>query len=146
MCTSVKTQMGNFWEHLQIWETIFKVICVAVVVVVEAGENIPRCKQPKKRKFVSFQSDVISFQNTFGSRWVRVSETRLGDLLDFGQPTFLSDFCKGVKIFNFSSEIIFGQLFWTFGNFLLVTLVSIVVLKDTNLQRLIFALTEAEEQ
>ena len=25
-------------------------------------------------------------------------------------PTFLGNFCKGVKIFNFSSEIIFGQL------------------------------------
>ena len=26
-------------------------------------------------------------------------------------PTFLDNFCKGVKIYNFSSEIIFGQLF-----------------------------------
>ena len=25
-------------------------------------------------------------------------------------PTFLGNFCKGIKIFNFSSEIIFGQL------------------------------------
>ena len=25
-------------------------------------------------------------------------------------PTFLGKFCKGVKIFNFSSEITFGQL------------------------------------
>ena len=25
-------------------------------------------------------------------------------------PTFLGNFCKGVKIYNFSSEIIFGQL------------------------------------
>ena len=52
--------------------------------------------------------------------------TRLDDLLDFGQllkpfatinlpksPTFLGNFCKGVKIFHFSSEIIFGQL-WSF--------------------------------
>ena len=31
--------------------------------------------------------------------------------------TFLGNFCKGVKIFNFSSEIIFGQLLWTFGDF-----------------------------
>ena len=37
-------------------------------------------------------------------------------------PTFLGKFCKGVKIFNFSSELIFGQLLWTFGDFLLVTL------------------------
>ena len=49
--------------------------------------------------------------------------TRLGDLLDFGQlfkvlgnnefpksPTFLGIYCQGVKIYNFSSEIIFGQL------------------------------------
>ena len=51
------------------------------------------------------------------------SVTRLGDLLDFGQlykplatinsaksPTFLSNFCKGVKIYHFSSKIIFWQL------------------------------------
>ena len=51
------------------------------------------------------------------------SVTRLGDLLDFGQvfkalgkinlaksPTFLGNFCKGVKIYHFSSEIIFRQL------------------------------------
>ena len=25
-------------------------------------------------------------------------------------PTFLGNFCKGVKIYHFSSEIIFGQL------------------------------------
>ena len=37
-------------------------------------------------------------------------------------PTFLSNICKGVKIFHFSSEIIFGQLLLTFGDFLLVTL------------------------
>ena len=65
--------------------------------------------------------------------------TRLGYLLDFGQlfkpletiilpksPTFLGNFCKGVKIlhFNFSSEIIFGELIQTFGDFLLVILVG----------------------
>ena len=33
-------------------------------------------------------------------------------------PTFLGNFCKGVKIINFSNEIIFGQLLLTFGNFL----------------------------
>ena len=38
-------------------------------------------------------------------------------------PTFLGNFCKGVKIFNFSSKIIFGQLLWTFGDFFLVTLI-----------------------
>ena len=39
-------------------------------------------------------------------------------------PTFLGKFCKGVEIFHFSSEIIFGQLLLTFGDFLLVTLQS----------------------
>ena len=51
---------------------------------------------------------------------VQTSVTRLGDLLDFGQllkhlatinlpksPTFLGNFCKDVKIYLFSSEIIF---------------------------------------
>ena len=73
-----------------------------------------------------------------------ISVTRLGDLLDFGQlfkafgnnlicpnPTFLGNLCKGVKIFYFSSEIIFGQLKSTFANFLLVTLYSI----ETKLNR-----------
>ena len=30
---------------------------------------------------------------------------------------FLGNFCKGVKIFNFSSEILFGQLFTGHTNF-----------------------------
>ena len=51
------------------------------------------------------------------------SVTRLGDLLDMGQllkplatinlpkyPAFLGNFCKSAIIFNFSSEIILGQL------------------------------------
>ena len=51
------------------------------------------------------------------------SVTRLGDFLDIGQllkplatinlpksPILLGNFFKGVKIFNFSSEIISGQL------------------------------------
>ena len=37
--------------------------------------------------------------------------------------TFLGNFCKGVKIFNFSTEIIFGQLLFRFGDFFLVTLI-----------------------
>ena len=32
-------------------------------------------------------------------------------------PTFLGNFCQCVKIFNFSSEIIFGQLLLTFVDF-----------------------------
>ena len=36
--------------------------------------------------------------------------------------TFLGNFCKGIKIYHFSSEIIVGQLLQTFGDFYLVTL------------------------
>ena len=70
-------------------------------------------------------------------RRVPGSVTRLGDLWDFGQlfkacgnnkfaPIYhiLRQFCKGVKIFNFSSETIFRKLFQAFGDFLLVTLGS----------------------
>ena len=48
---------------------------------------------------------------------------QIGDLLALGKflkplapinlpksPTFFGNFCKGVKTFNFSSEILFGQL------------------------------------
>ena len=54
---------------------------------------------------------------------VVASVTRLGDFLDLdnfskplatinlpNSPTFLGNFCKGVKNYHFSSEIIFGQL------------------------------------
>ena len=54
---------------------------------------------------------------------IEYSVTRLGDLLDFGHlfiafatinlpksPTFLGNFCKVNKIFDFSSEINFGHL------------------------------------
>ena len=37
-------------------------------------------------------------------------------------PTFLGNFCKGVKILIFCGRRIFGQLLQTFGDFLLVTL------------------------
>ena len=36
--------------------------------------------------------------------------------------TILGHFCKFVKIFHFTSKILFGRLLWTFGDFLLVTL------------------------
>ena len=32
-------------------------------------------------------------------------------------PIFLDNFCKGVNIFNFSIEILFGQFLQTLGNF-----------------------------
>ena len=37
-------------------------------------------------------------------------------------PTFLGNFCIGVKIYHFSSEIFFGQFLQSFGDFFLVTL------------------------
>ena len=40
-------------------------------------------------------------------------------------PTFWGNFCKGVKIYHFSSEIIFGQLLQTFGDFFLVALILV---------------------
>ena len=42
-------------------------------------------------------------------------------------PTVLGNFFVCAKIFNFSSEIIFGQLLWTFGDFSLVTLFMVVI-------------------
>ena len=43
---------------------------------------------------------------------------------------FLGNFCKGVNIIHFSSEIIFGQLLLKFGNFYLVTLLTVTILFD----------------
>ena len=40
--------------------------------------------------------------------------------------TLLGNFRKGVKILNFSCEIIFGQLLQTFGDFYLVTLLPTI--------------------
>ena len=39
--------------------------------------------------------------------------------------TLLCDFCKGVKIIHFSSEIIVGQVLSTFGNFYLAALAKV---------------------
>ena len=63
------------------------------------------------------------------------SVTRLGDFFTLGnffKPvgtinlpkslTFLGNCCKGIKIYHFSTEIIFGQLLQTFVDFYLVTL------------------------
>ena len=75
-----------------------------------------------------------------------VSVTRLGDFLEFGQlfkalatinlpklPTFLGNFCKGVKIFNFSSGIIFGNFYGNLAIFSGHTGWSIYTLYDNNL-------------
>ena len=50
--------------------------------------------------------------------------TRLGDLLDFGQLFEVFGNNKFAQIFHFSSEIIFGHLLLTFGDFFLVTLAA----------------------
>ena len=79
----------------------------------------------------------VSFDTFYSSsRCHTTSVTRQGDLLDFGQvlkplatislpksTTFLETiFAEVSKSLHFSSGIIFGQLLWTFCNFLLVTL------------------------
>ena len=56
----------------------------------------------------------IALWATFQSLWQQFNLPK--------SPTFLGNLCKGVKIFNFSSDIIFGQPLKTFGDFLLVTL------------------------
>ena len=82
---------------------------------------------------ISFSNDrqsVCLVEKSVSRMRLSSSVTRLGDLLDFGNfskhlatinlpksPTFLGNFCNGVKIFNFSCEIIFGQLLKKFGNF-----------------------------
>ena len=42
--------------------------------------------------------------------------------------TFLGNFCKVIKIYHFSCEIIFGQLLQMFGDFYLVTLIATSIL------------------
>ena len=77
----------------------------------------------------------------------KISVTRLGDLLHFGQifkasgnnyfaqtAHILGKFCRGIKIFHFSSGIIFGQLLLTFGDFLLVTLHKILFDKEASIR------------
>ena len=50
-------------------------------------------------------------------------------------PTVLGNFCVGAKIFNFSSEILFGQLLWTFGDFSLVTLLVVHTLSNPSMSK-----------
>ena len=48
---------------------------------------------------------------------------------------FLGNFCKGVKIYHFSSEIIFGQLLQTFGVFSGHTGHHLLLLLRLNIER-----------
>ena len=64
--------------------------------------------------------------------------------------TFLGNFWKYVKIFNFSTEIIFGQLLLTFGDFFLVTLVLLFntaysTVKSAHNRRILTYLTTANK-
>jgi len=71
---------------------------------------------------IYFESYRDIYFNTYLDTYLDASVTRLGDLLDFGQLFnafgnnyfakifhILRIFCKGVKIYHFSTEII-GQL------------------------------------
>ena len=78
-------------------------------------------------KFKSYTAAKNQFELLLGG----ISVVRLGNLQDyFGQllkplttiifpktSTVIGNFGKGIKIFNFSIEIIFGQLLKTFGDF-----------------------------
>ena len=82
----------------------------------------------RPKQHFGFETEMSSRLIAKNVRFIyHCSVTILCDLLHFGQlfqtlPTFLGNFCKGVKILHFSGEIVFGQLLSTFGNFLLVTL------------------------
>ena len=95
------------------------------------------------------QLQVIVFKNSYpffrGLMQLEHSVTRLSDLLDFGpllkplvtinlpkSSSFLGNFRKGVTTYHCSSEIIFGQLLQTFGDFFLVTLLEHLVYVGTN--------------
>ena len=77
----------------------------------------------KKSNTVDLNDDKRSLESENSRYQLGRRVTRLGNLLDFGKvskplatinfpisPTFLGNFCKIVKTYHFSSEIIFGQL------------------------------------
>ena len=67
-------------------------------------------------------SDIESNRST---NWATTTSHFLKSLASMNlpkSPTFLGNFCIDVKIYHFSSEIFFGQILRTFGDFLLVTL------------------------
>ena len=86
---------------------------------------------------IVFDMQASVVRSNYSANCATTSVTRLGDLLHFGQlfkvggknyfaqiTHIFGNFCKGVKIFHFSSAIIFGQLLKRFGNLLLVTLLA----------------------
>ena len=84
---------------------------------------------PKKVKNLTFQNELPQTEEYSSyTIWalnsetrcfvVRSNVTRLGDLINLPKSlTFLCNFSKVVKIYHFSSEIIFGLLLLTFGDF-----------------------------
>ena len=124
-------------SNLQIYlfcQYLTKVFCASLCIVVQ------RCPTMAKYLNILYVSPLTMWQFNKTCQMYdhhSCSVTRLGDFLHFEQVlkplakvnlpkslTFLGNFCKGVKIYHFSSEIIFGQLLQTFGNFFLVTLHS----------------------
>ena len=75
-------------------------------------QRIPLCKR-------GIESSVPRFGNYLGKHSKPVSTIILPK-----SPSLLGNFSKGVKIIRFSSEIIFGQLLQTFGDFFMVTLID----------------------
>ena len=62
----------------------------------------------------------ISIKNNYHPYMVQGQCGQIGRFLDFGQVFLafgIGNFCKGVKIYHFSSEIMFGQALQTFGDF-----------------------------
>ena len=94
--------------NLHVWRLIYDLIFIHSVVLLR--DQIGR---------------FIGFQATFQSLWQQLIYQK--------SLTFLGNFCKGVKIFNFSSEIIFGQLLQKFGDYLLVTLIPPLSLARKNI-------------
>ena len=80
-------------------------------------------EKSKKEKHANVGTSVTIWQffglwATFYSIWQQLICPNL--------LTFIGNFCTGVKIYHFYSEIIFRQLLQTFGDFYLVTLPTIL--------------------
>ena len=102
-----------------------------MMMTVEMGKRVGKKMRAKTSQTIRnlqvklhLKSPLTKVQTQLSlSRLDIISVTILGNLLDFGQLSkafgnnefsqishILSNFCKGVKIYHFSSEIIFGQL------------------------------------
>ena len=123
------------------------------LVIVGISNQSPVCREAlwNENKFVNLLKLLVDVNSYSEIKYVATkaldcsvqllitSMTRLGDLLDFGQlfkslaiinlpksSTLLRNFCKVVKIYHFSIEIVFGPLIQTFGDFFLVTLLTTI--------------------